>query len=824
MFKLAIKLLRRDWRSGDAGLLVLALAVAVASASAIGFLVDRVERAMQSQAAELIGGDIKLRDVEAIKPEVIQRADELGLRTTQWIQFPSVVASEEDFRLSAVKVVEPGWPLKGEPRITDQPYGDETPADGKIPEPGQVWIDPQLATELQIGVGDSLEVGAIDFQVSQILAFEPDRGGGFFSFQPRVLMNLADLEAAQIIRPGARVRYHQVFDGPNWPILKAELEANLQPQQRIRSGGEGGNAFGNAMERATSYLRLGSLLAIIVAGVGVAMGANRYGQRHQAATALLRTLGLSSANVFKVHIIQLGGLTLLGVIGGLIIGFVAQYSLIGVLSALFPGELPPPGTKPIWMGFATGIAVAIGFGAGPIIRLAQVPPLRVLRADLGAAPVALWVTYAGAVVSLGILMVLYTGDLQLTLTLAFGGVFAVAAMAFLAVGLLRSLGAARGIAGQAWRFGILHLARQPKAAAAQFLAFSLTLMAMSLLFLVREELVGRWQDQLPEDVPNYFVLNVLPEEVPDFQLFLDDNDIESSPIYPVSRGRLTQINGQDVTEIVSPDEDTPEALERDLSLTESGILAKDNRILEGQWHGQASDETLVSVEIEVAEELGLQVGDRLGFTINDRVFEATIGSLRSVQWDSFQPNFYMIFSPGTLDDMPRAILTSMRIAPEKQSLARDMVRAFPGITLFQVDALLKQIRTVLERATTAVNLVLGFVLAGGLVVLWVSVNSTLDERIREGALVRVLGASRAQARAAQLSEFALLGGLSGLLAAGGAELGSVFVYGALGVDWVFHWGMWFSLPLVGMALLIVAGWIGTRRVTQVAPAVLLREV
>lgn len=823
MLKLAMQLLRRDWRSGDAGLLVLALAVAVASASAIGFLVDRVERAMQSQAAELIGGDLQFRDVEIPDQRWLDRAAELGLRTNQWVQFPSVVASADDFRLSAVKVVQEGWPLKGEPRVTDQPFGDETPAAGQIPAPGEVWVDPQLALELQLVPGDTLEVGAAELTLTQILAFEPDRGGGFYSLQPRVLMNRADLERSEVIRPGARVRYYQIFDGPQWPTMKAELEAALEPQQRLRSGGEGGNAFGDAMERATSYLRLGSLLAIIVAGVGVAMGANRYGQRHQAATALLRTLGLSSRDVFRVHLIQLAGLTLLGVLGGLILGFIAQYSLIGVLAALFPGELPPPGTKPIWMGLATGAAVAIGFGAGPIIRLAQVPPLRVLRADLGSAPVALWVTYAGAMLALGALMVLYTGDLRLTLVLALGGVAAVAVLAFLAVGLLRSVGAARGIAGQTWRFGILHLARQPKAAAAQFLAFSLTLMAMSLLFLVREELVGRWQEQLPEDVPNYFVLNVLPEEKADFQNFLDRNEITSSALYPVSRGRLTVINGQPVTDLVSK-EDTPEALERDLSLTEASEMAPDNRLIEGRWHGNSSDETVVSVESEVAEELGLKINDRLGFTVNDQFFEARVASFRTVKWDSFQPNFYMIFNPGTLDRMPRAILTSMRIAPEKQGMAREMVDEFPGITLFQVDALLKQIRTVLERATTAVNLVLAFVLAGGLVVLWVSVNSTLDERIREGALVRVLGASRAQARAAQLSEFALLGGLSGLLAAAGAELGSVFVYSTLGVEWAFHWGMWLLLPAIGVALLVLAGWIGTRRVTQVAPAVLLREV
>ena len=536
------------------------------------------------------------------------------------------------------------------------------------------------------------------------------------------------------------------------------------------------------------------------------MGANRYGQRHQAATALLRTLGLSSRDVFRVHLIQLAGLTLLGVLGGLILGFIAQYSLIGVLAALFPGELPPPGTKPIWMGLATGVAVAIGFGAGPIIRLAQVPPLRVLRADLGSAPVALWVTYAGAMLALGALMVLYTGDLRLTLVLALGGVAAVAVLAFLAVGLLRSVGAARGIAGQTWRFGILHLARQPKAAAAQFLAFSLTLMAMSLLFLVREELVGRWQEQLPEDVPNYFVLNVLPEEKADFQNFLDRNEITSSALYPVSRGRLTVINGQPVMDLVSK-EDTPEALERDLSLTEASEMAPDNRLIEGRWHGNSSDETVVSVESEVAEELGLKINDRLGFTVNDQFFEARVASFRTVNGTASSRTLHDLQSRH-LGSMPRAILTSMRIAPEKQGLAREMVDEFPGITLFQVDALLKQIRTVLERATTAVNLVLAFVLAGGLVVLWVSVNSTLDERIREGALVRVLGASRAQARAAQLSEFALLGGLSGLLAAAGAELGSVFVYSTLGVEWAFHWGMVVASG-IGVALLVLAGWIGT---------------
>lgn len=291
----------------------------------------------------------------------------------------------------------------------------------------------------------------------------------------------------------------------------------------------------------------------------------------------------------------------------------------------------------------------------------------------------------------------------------------------------------------------------------------------------------------------------------------------------MSRGRLTEINERPVREVVSKEEDTPEALERDLSLTEASVMAEDNRIVAGEWHGDHSGDPLVSVEHEVAEELGLQVGDKLQFTIQDQTLTATIGSLRTVQWDSFRPNFYMIFSPGTLDNFPRAILTSMRIAPERSALGRELVDLFPGITLFQVDSLLKQIRTVLERATTAVNLVLVFVLAGGLVVLWVSVNSTLDERIREGALVRVMGASRAQARAAQLSEFALLGGLSGLLAAAGAELGSYFVYDALGVDWAFHPSLWLVVPTTGLVLLVVAGWLGTRRVTQTAPAVLLRE-
>ncbi|WP_420550842.1 ABC transporter permease [Litorivicinus lipolyticus] len=823
MLALALKLLRRDWRSGDAGLLVLALSVAVASASAIGFLVDRVERAMQSQAAELIGGDLMLRDTDAVSDDILNQAAALGLATNRWIQFPSVVASVEDFRLSSVKVVQPGWPLKGEPRIADEPYGDERPAAGAIPAPGETWIDPQLASDLALKVGDSLEVGAVELSITAILSFEPDRGGGFYSLQPRVLMNEADLAAAQVIRPGARVRYYQIFDGPRWPEFKAALEDSLEPQQRLRSGGEGGNAFGDAMERATRYLRLGSLLAIIVAGVGVAMGANRYGQRHQASTALLRTFGMSGANVLKVHLIQLGGLTVLGVTFGLIIGFFAQFTLIGVLAAMFPGELPGAGIKPIFMGVATGLAVAIGFGAGPILRLRDVPPLRVLRQDLGTTPIALWVSYLTAVVALGGLMVLYTGDWQLTLVLAGGGVAAIALLAVLAVGLLRSLGAARGWGGQTWRFGILHLARQPKAAAAQLLAFSLTLMAMSLLWLVRGELVGRWQDQLPVDTPNYFVLNIMPDEAAEFQSVLDRESIPASPLYPVSRGRLTEINGQPVRELVSKEQDLPEALERDLSLTEASQLAADNRIIDGQWHAMGDGETVVSVEAEVAAELDIQVNDVLGFTINDQTIEARVASLRTVQWDSFKPNFYMIFNPGTLDAMPRAILTSLRIGPEQAGLGRELVRQFPGITLFQVDALLKQIRTVLERATTAVNLVLVFVLAGGLVVLWVSVNSTLDERIREGALVRVMGASRAQARAAQLSEFALLGGLSGVLAAAGAELGSVFVYSALGVSWAPHGLLWLVVPSAGFTLLVVAGWLGTRRVTQTAPAVLLRE-
>ena len=825
LLSLALRQLLRDARAGELRVLFFAVLVAVAASTAIGYFGARLNGAMVLRATEFLGADLVLEGSSPAREEQIRVGNELGLKHAQIVEFSSVIATDNGIQLSSIKAADDAYPLRGQLKSAAQPYGEEQPGGG--PKSGQAWVEPRLLTALDLKVGDDIDVGSKTVKITRVLTYEPDRAGNFYSLTPRVLINLDDLQATGIVQPGSRVSFRELWRGeaPALQSYRDVIQPGLEANQRLLDGRDGNQQIGGALGKAERYLNMASLVAVLLAGVAVALSATRFANRRFDASALLRCLGLSRRETLWLFSLQLAMLGLLASVTGALLGWLAQLGLFALLHDLLPNDVPPGGVMPALAGMGTGLVALAGFALPPLAALGRVPPLRVLRRDILPIPASTWTVYGAALLALGLIMWRMSLDLVLTFALLGGGV--IAALILGGLLLLGLKGLRRGLARASlpWRLGLGQLLRQPLAAAGQALAFGLILLSMALIALLRGELLDTWQSQLPKDAPNYFALNILPTDKDAFGARLHELQAQAAPIYPVVPGRLISINGEPVQEIVTKDSSGDKAVQRDLSLTWAADLPEGNELTAGQWWSAQPPQGVpgVSVEAKVAESLKLKLGDHLVFTVAGVNREAQVTSLRSINWDNFQPNFFMIFQPGTLQDLPTTYLTSFYLAPGHDTQIIELSRSFPAVTILPIDALLEQLRSILAQVTIAIEYVLLFVLAAGMTVLFSGLQSTLDERIRQGALLRALGAERQLLIKARRIEFGLLGATSGLLAALGAELVSLVLY-RYAFDLPWHPHPWLLLlPLLGAVMVGGAGVFGTRRALNASPLTVLRE-
>ncbi|WP_369990635.1 ABC transporter permease [Pseudomonas xanthosomatis] len=823
---LALRQLLRDARASEVRVLFFALLVAVAASTAIGYFGARLNGAMQLRASEFLGADLVLQGSAPASERQVASGAALSLRHARVVEFTSVVGGDKGIQLSSIKAADPAYPLRGQLRSAPAPYGVETPGGG--PAAGEAWVEPRLLVALDLSIGDSIDVGMKTLRMTRVLTYEPDRANNFYSLTPRVLMNLADLDATGVIQPGSRVSYRDLWRGEPEALAQYRqgVEASLAANQRLLDTRDGNRQIGGALGKAERYLNMASLVAVLLAGVAVALSASRYAARRLDASALLRCLGLSRHQALGLYCLQLAMLGVVAALAGALLGWLAQLGLFRLLEGLLPSQVPPGGLTPALAGIGTGLVALAGFALPPLAALGRVPPLRVLRRDLLPIPPSSWLVYGAALLALGLIMWRLSLDLLLTFALLGGGLIAALVLGGLLLLGLRSLRQLLAGAPLAWRLGLGQLLRHPLAAAGQALAFGLILLAMGLVALLRAELLDNWQAQLPKDAPNHFALNILADDRQPFAERLAQINANSAPLYPVIPGRLTHINDEPVRQLVSKESTGERAVQRDLSLTWSAELPQGNALSAGSWWQQVpADDAIpgVSVEAELAQSLKLQLGDLLTFDIGGQQRQARVSSLRTVHWDSFQPNFYMIFQPGTLQGLPTTYLTSFYLEPGHDQEVVALSRAFPAVTILQVDALLAQLRSILAQVTLAVEYVLLFVLAAGLAVLFAGLQATLDERIRQGALLRALGAARPLLVKARRIEFGLLGAVSGLLAALGCELITWALYRyAFDLHWAPHpWLL--VLPLAGAVLVGGAGVLGTRRALNASPLAVLRE-
>lgn len=829
----ALRLLARDWRAGEMRVLAAALVIAVASMTSVGFFTDRIRVAMQQQTGELLGADLVLLSTAAPPAAWSALAQAQNLRSALTLSFPSVVLAGERTQLTEVKAVSSGYPLRGTLRVALTGYGAELPTDS-IPEAGTVWLDARALNALGLVVGDKLQLGALDIRVTKVLAYEPDRGGDFFSIAPRLMMNSADVPRTGLLGPGSRVSYRLLLAGRRDELqaLRAKLEPTLVAGQRFLDASDARPELKSALDRAQRFLGLAALVSVILAGVAVASATRRYVARHLDSSALMRCFGATQNQITLLFGLQMLVLGLVASLAGCAIGYAAQEVLARLLAGMISGKLPAPSAWPVLVGVLTGLITLAGFSLPSLLRLKNVPPQRVLRRDMGPLPSRSITLYGAALGAMAVLLIWQAGDTTLAVYVIGGVVAALLVLALSAYLLVRALGVLRGRVGVAWRYGMANIARRSGASVAQVVAFGIGIMLLLLLSLVRGDLLSAWEKTLPRDAPNQFLINILPEQVQAVQQFLTERlqgsgTSHTQPVlHPMVRARLTAINGREVMPADYADDHAKRLVEREFNLSWGDTLQADNRIVGGQWWGSAGrGQHELSVEKGLATTLGLKLGDELTYRIADRELRARITSLRTVSWDSFRANFFVLTPPGVLEDYPATYITSFYLPPTTRDLLGALVRAFPNVTIIDVDAMMTRVRSIMQRVNLSVQYVFLFTLLAGLTVMYAAIQSSRDERVHESALLRTLGASRRQLLQGLAAEFIVLGLLAGLLASFAATLaGYVIAKQVFHFDYAFDLQLWLAGTLGGALCIGFFGVWGTRFILHQPPLQVLREL
>jgi putative ABC transport system permease protein len=781
--RLAFRFLLRERRAGELHLLLLALIIAIASLSSVGFLADRVKGGLERESHQMLGADLLLLADHPWPIEFAKKAGERRLSVAQAVTFPSMISAargeDVSVQLADVKAVTAAYPLRGRLRIVGRAGEVDAPTD-TVPGRGKVWIDDRLAAALDVVPGATVSLGKLSLEVAALLTFEPDRGLNLFSVAPRLLMNLDDLPASGLIQQGSRVSYRLLLAGEAKAVdeYKAWAGRRMQRGERLEDPSNARPEVRSVLDRAQRFLGLTALLAVVLAAVGVALAVRRYIQRHLDPFAVMRCLGATQPFLFRLALVQFVVLGVIGSACGIALGYAGHWLLHALLAELINTPLPPPTWQPVAQGAVVGLVLVLAFALPPILQLKRVPTVLVLRRELGAPEVSAVGSYALGGAALIALLFWTAGEATLGLWATGGFVACLAlfsglglALVKLAGRLARWLQRGRGRSRSPWRLGVLSLARRPGAAALQILALSIGFLALLLLTVTRNEVLQAWQQSVPPEAPNRFVINIQPEQADAVQRYLQKNGVAAA-LAPMVRGRLSSRNGKPISGDDFPDDRAKRLVEREFNLSWRADLPEDNVITAGRWFTTAdrgaSGKAAASVEEGLAQTLGLRVGDDIVFTIAGSPLDARVVGLRKLNWDSMRVNFFVLFPPHVIDDQPTSYITSFFLPPGGHDVASRLVREFPNLTVIDVSAILRQLQSVIGQVTLAVEFLFAFTLLAGFVVLYAALLAVIDERRQELAILRALGAGRRQLQLALASEFALIGGISGLLASLGA--------------------------------------------------------
>ena len=867
-WRLGWRTLWRDVRAGELRLLVVAVLLAVAALSSVAFFADRLAGALQRDAAQLLGGDVVVSSDQPLPAVFAGKARALGLRSARTQTFPTMARAEQTRggagRLVTLKAVSAGYPLRGSLRVSDNTHWQPAQPDQSStqpPQPGQVWVEAPLLEALQLQLGDALLLGQSALRISRVLTQEPDRGGSFISFAPRVLMHADDLPATQLVQPASRVHYRMALVGSaadvrafgDWAraeLAKAQTQAQTPMRGiRIETLQEGNPRMQETLDRASNFLNLVALLAALLSAVAVALAARAFAERHLDGCAILRVLGLPQRTIARAYALEFVAAGLAGTLLGLALGFAVHYVFVWLLGGLVQTDLPPPSWQPLVLGLGVGMTLLLAFGLPPVLQLAGTPPLRVMRRELGRIKGTSALAMAAGLAGFAALLLTASSDIKLG-GIAVGG-FAAAVLLFMLLGALavwlvrRSMGAALAQGLPYWlRLALRQLGARPVFAVLQISSLGVGMLALVLLVLLRTDLVRSWRQATPADAHNRYIINILPEQQMPMQQALRAAGVAQFDWFPMVRGRLVAINGRAVSASNYADAQAQRLVEREFNLSYSTILPAWNPLEQGRWRSgssgnsskgsgnagtnaeanakenanAATDQNAISMEAGIMQTLGLKLGDSVVFDMGGVQRTSTITSVRKVNWSSMHVNFFAMYPVASLgDEVAVSYITSYRNPPYKAaakaaqaaqpSLDYQLLQTFPNITQVDMDSTLLQLQAVLDKVIRAVELLFVFGLAAGLLVLFATVNTSRDERSREFAIMRALGSSSALLRRLQSAELLATGALAGLLAGAVAlALGWALAHYVFAFEWAL--ALW-VLPAsagAGAVLAWAAGW------------------
>ncbi len=832
MFLQSLRMTLRDWRAGELYFLVIALVIAVAALSSVGFFVDRMRTGLSRDALQLLGADLVINADQALPGSWQVEAQKRGLTLANTVVFPSMaLAGEGDkaiSQLASIKAVSSHYPLRGSLKTTAQSDGQGS-VTHDIPDAGSVWVDANILSALNVHLGDVLQLGDKTFKIMRVIVDEPDRGAGFINFAPRVMLALDDLPATKLIQDGSRVTYRLLVAATPADVaafqtwVMARIAADNIKGVRLESLESGRPEMRATLDRAEQFLSLVGLLSAMLAAVAVAMAARRFMLRHIDACAILRCLGLTQYEVTILYLVEFLAIGLIGSVLGAMLGFSAHFVLLKWLGSFVSSDLPSATFRPALQGIATGLVLLVGFAVPPILQLRNVSHNRVIRREQEAPRPLTLVTYGLSIAVFVGLLLWQTGDLALSWMTAAG--FLGSFVVFAGVGWLcvKSLQLVRGaINHSSWRFAITSLQRRPGASVVQIVALALGLMALLLLTVVRTDLVGAWRQSTPRDAPNRFVINIQPDQKTDIETRLAQNNIPNVQLFPMIRGRLIRVNGKPISAGTYQDERARRLAEREFNLSYMRDLPGANRVTQGRWFGEKNAEA--SLEMGIAKTLNIRLGDRVSFDVAGQIVDVPVTSFRKLDWGSMRINFFVIISPAALRELPQTWITAFHLPDQKSGFVNALTRDFPNLTVVDVDSVLRQIQAVVDQVIAAVQFLFLFTLVSGVLVLYAALLGSQDERMREAALLRALGATRRQLSHAQWIEYALVGAVAGFLAASGAAaVGWVLAKYVFHFEWVFDPTVWLAGLVAGASCAIAGGWFGLRHVLNTPPLQTLRE-
>lgn len=830
-FKLALRLFKRELGRGELTIIAIAITLAVLSVFSLSAISSRIQAAVLQKSTSFIAADRILQSARPVEETFFAEAPLDGIEQGKQILFSSMIFFNDELQMGNVKAVTESYPMRGELTFSKTPYGVEEKIKG-APKPGHVWMARKMFDVLNAKVGDVIEVGVAKLTVSGVLLEEPDGTFNVFNTAPRVLMNYQDIAKTQIIQPGSRITYRYLFAGPkdNIDALSAWIKPQVADNQFWYGVKDRQSPVTNSLQRAEQFLLLSGLLGVILAAVAIAVAAQRYCQRHYDPVAIFKTLGASSSQVRKIYVAHLIFLTLMSVVAGLLIGFVLQSVIFDMISEYLPKPTPELGMKPFVISIVTGITCALMFSLYPLLQLFDVPPLRVLRRNEGDVTENNWGYLVLSGLTVFLLMLGYSQSFKISIVM-----FGVGAMLVVVLLLLSRLfvnaGRAVGVRpSNPFHLAMASIKRRVRANSVQLITFTFAIHLLLSLFILKNEIIGEWQSQLPDKAPNHFLANVTGSEMGEVSDFLTRMDIDSAGLYPVVRGVLAKVDDEKLQTFVSKEDEEKSdgggrrGIGRELNMTWRDELPPANEIIEGKWFEPGATNQ-VSVESRVAERMEISIGSELTFLIGADEYKVTVSSIRTVDWNTMQPNFFMIFSNDVLKDFPATYIASFHVEAEKKREFNQFLKQFPTIMIIEVDAVIKQVQSVIEQVSLAIEFVLLIVVIAGVLVLTAQVQSSIEERQQEIVILRTLGAKGSLIRHSVMIEFLMLGVIAGVMATLATEILLALLQSqVLNMEAGIHWQLWWMGPVIGGVFVSLVGLASTARLLTRNTSEMLRSV